>query len=167
MCLCVCFDNLIFFPMKGCFTCVCVIVSFFIQNKSNKKKQQTNKHEKESSYRCCNGRQKEKRTLPRASADFSEFVWVASSLILKSLRPGSGILTRFPFDRTVKCVIESLCSNTHKLISQSTHTHFKTKRSPLITFVSHDWSEPNTRETETTKGKRDTSQPLKRGSPIS
>jgi hypothetical protein len=43
----------------------------------------------------CAGRQEEKITLPGALADVSQFSYVA----VKSLRPGSGILTGFPFDR--------------------------------------------------------------------
>ena len=43
---------------------------------------------------CVDG-QEEKKTLPGAPADVSWFSYVA----VKSLRPGSGILTGFPFDR--------------------------------------------------------------------
>ena len=39
--------------------------------------------------------QEEKKTLPGAPADVSRFSYVA----VKSLRPGSGILAGFPFDR--------------------------------------------------------------------
>ncbi|ODQ49595.1 hypothetical protein SAICODRAFT_98505 [Saitoella complicata NRRL Y-17804] len=62
----------------------------------------TTGHENESLPRIFKGRQertgpdrKEKRTLPRAPADVSEFVYVA----VDDPCPGSGILTGFPFDR--------------------------------------------------------------------
>ncbi|RPB06328.1 hypothetical protein P167DRAFT_497822, partial [Morchella conica CCBAS932] len=40
------------------------------------------------------GCQEEKRTLPRAPADVSEFSYVA----VENPHPGAGILTGFPFD---------------------------------------------------------------------
>ena len=41
------------------------------------------------------GRQKEKRTLPRAPADVSAFSYVA----VENPHPGAGMLTGFPFDQ--------------------------------------------------------------------
>ena len=56
--------------------------------------------------------QEEKRTLPRAPAGVSEFVYVAA-LVPGAPYPcsGSGILTRFPFDRSVHTVRTARFSN--------------------------------------------------------
>ena len=50
---------------------------------------------------------KEKRTLPGALADVSDFVCVAARDPLRGPSPwlGSGILTRFPFDRVRASVV--------------------------------------------------------------
>jgi len=97
-------------------------------------KKQTHKQTKRhpNTVSTLHGRQKEKRTLPGASADFSEFVRVTS---IVSLRPGSGILTRFPFDRKANCVVEpfsalvnNLCSKTFD--SFETKTNDETEKDP-------------------------------------
>jgi len=53
---------------------------------------------------------------PTSQSSFELPQWFC---FFESLRPGSGILTLFPFDRTVKCVIESpLHYSTNKFIKQ-------------------------------------------------